>query len=512
MRKFEQLYEHLQSGPAPACDQIVCAGLALAEPEYFDQLVGLLLRRASDVAWAGLLEHWPRLTDDVQELLQADEATMLAAIARAMRGSGDARYHALLALRARPRVGAAYLLPAALRDPVARVRDTAADCFALVASQHCAQMALVHSGQQAPSAAYAEEHEQMVAGVVEVLATLETHLRPELVEACLWFATELGEQLWDRLQKPAARLTRIVTSHLESWNSPRLAGFLLLALRSAEWRLPAQKLLREWQPLEFGAALLRNTPLLGHPETASGVAVIRETEWLTAPHACSPLLPPALRPCLPAWIAHAGLPEAVRRDLLEQWVRRGDPDSQAAAIAALPLLERGAGLPLLRQLAAGEDELGELARAALEPRAQRAAAAPSPATAPLTVNGTTAAPGAPASQPADRPPDPATATNPTDEFLRLWQACRRAQGPEREALLKALRQGIAAWEGPLLRHAQSPDARDRMQLLRVLDPAPLRLRFAGAIQALQRDGTSAVSELAQRMLAEVGTVSADPQA
>lgn len=525
MRKVDQLYTMLENGPSPACDEILTAGLALAEPEFFDELVGVMLRRRNEAAWGGLIEHWHRLTIDVQEILQSDESAMLGGIARCMRGSPDARYHALVALEQAPRTGAAYLLPQALRDAAPRVRESAAHCFRVIAELHYERLGHVQSGAADPKGRFADEHEQMLAAVHEVVATFDVHLRVELVEACLWFASELGPELWDRLNRPRTRLARVVAARLEEWNSPRMAAFLLLALRFSEWRTPAQKILREWDSTAYIGPLLRNTHLLADPETASGVAVIRGGAWLLGDSGSLAHIPPVLRPCVPTWAARLGLPEADRVKNIAAFARRGDTDTQMAAVAALTAMERGSATQALRELAGLGGALGAAAQKALDsrvpPTIQPPPGMPPPPTwtAALTPmdHDNQSADGAshpPAAEPSEMAHASATAaqtaalkseTTAIDEFLAAWQACRRAQGGDYQALVARLRDGGEAWKTAMLRNVNSTDPRDRMQLLRVLDTPALRPLLAPFADRLLDDPVPAVRDLAGRVLGAAAT-------
>ncbi|QOJ14878.1 MAG: hypothetical protein HRU75_09595 [Planctomycetia bacterium] len=519
MRDARRLYAMLEAGPTPDCDEILGAGLALAEPEYFDELVGILLRRRNDAAWGALIEHWPRLTLDVQAILRSEDSAMMGGVARAMRGSPDARYHALLALEQAPRVGTAYLLPAGLRDDSARVRDAAARCFRRVAELHFDHVCLHGVNASADQRGLPTEHDRMLAAVREVLATFDVHLRADLIESCLWFASELGDGLWETLSRPRTRLARVVATHLREWNSPRLAAFLLLALRHSEWRTPAQLILRDWEGPEFAAPLLRQTHLLSDPETAGGVAVMRCPAWLRAANNGLPNLPPALRPCAPAWIVRLGMPESERLALLAACARRGDVDTQTAAIDELVAMARPAAAATARELLQDGGTVAILVQQALDKRKSRLPPPPAPPSgwargdvtcttdAPITTpvadsGGMVPLPTAPTA-PA---PDP----TPVDDFLQVWQQCRRSQEPERQALVERLRLGADAWQPLLAAQARSDDVRDRMQLLRVLESTALAPRFADLIDALTRDPVAVVRDMALRVQ-EAGAARRSPR-
>ncbi|HUU96328.1 MAG TPA: hypothetical protein VM487_11355, partial [Phycisphaerae bacterium] len=127
MELADKLYDWLAQGPTPECDRTLAAALAHAEPPYFDRIVQVLLKRAHEVSWAGLIRHYERLSPEMRRELFANDELTRVGIASAVRsGSVEMRCNALAALQdcLSPRL--AYLLTDALRDESREVRDSAA--------------------------------------------------------------------------------------------------------------------------------------------------------------------------------------------------------------------------------------------------------------------------------------------------------------------------------------------------------------------------------------------------
>ena len=82
--------------------------------------------------------------------------------------------------------------------------------------------------------------------LTEGLRTFEAHWRVEPVQAALWCARDLGDALWPIINNPRSRLREVIQERLNKWNEPRMAGFLLTALRDPSWSLMAERLLARW--------------------------------------------------------------------------------------------------------------------------------------------------------------------------------------------------------------------------------------------------------------------------
>ncbi|MBK8915276.1 MAG: hypothetical protein IPM64_11890 [Phycisphaerales bacterium] len=199
--------------------------------------------------------------------------------------------------------------------------------------------------------------------------------------------------------------------------------------------------------------------------------------------------------------------ESDRLMLLAACVRRGDMDTQTAAIHELVAMPRPAAAALVRDLQQEGGTIAILIQQALDKRKSRLPPPPPPASGwALPEERSTTAPAAqPESQPAVSaspsiaPSSDVSEQSPVDDFLQLWQLCRRSQDSERQALVERLRLGAEAWQSLLAAQARSDDVRDRMLLLRVLEAPALPARFADVIDSMTHDPVTAVRDLALRV-------------
>ncbi len=341
MALVDRLYTWLEHSPLTAADQVLAAALEHAEPEHAERIAATLFKRGNEASIGGLIAHVDRLSAEHRTRALHATQTQPAAIAVALRSaSARSRTNAIAALIAVPTPKMAYLLPFALRDGVGAVRDGA-----VRAGRQMAETFLDRNVPPAdldggtPRRAYATERSQLVRALREILRTYDRHIRFELLEVCLWFADELEGDIWSLLESRKSNAGRAVQDHLQVWNTPRLAGFLLQCLARPEWRRPAQLILAAWQNPTAAAAVLRNEWALSNEETRRGLAGVNRPRWFSE---CGPelgRLPPEVRVLAPRWLCAIGIPIEQKVTGLVGWMREGDPGLRRAAVYALATLD-----------------------------------------------------------------------------------------------------------------------------------------------------------------------------
>jgi len=325
MSRIDILYRWLARVTDPAVEEILAAGLTHAEPEYAARIAELLLNRRHDATPGALVAHYDRLPEELRQRIRRRTELVRAGIAIAIHyPDSRARQNALLLLREVPCPPLAYLAADALRDSSGLVREAAAQ-------------ALCRLADYALTAEPAERAE-VAAALLTALRTFEAHGRQDILEPCLWFAREHGEALWQILGDPRARARQVIFDRLREWNSPRLAGFLLLALAQTAWRETARQLLEGWAEAAHVVALLSHTDLLPQPEVRRGLRLLRRPAWAASADRMLETLSPRQRAQLPHWICRLGFDAFERLRYLERCLDAPWPEVQRAACQALAAL------------------------------------------------------------------------------------------------------------------------------------------------------------------------------
>lgn len=454
-------------------DRALGAALDHAEPPHLEMLTKALLARRRSGAWCTLFHRWDRIAPDVRAMVFDASSLALDGLALAIRdGPLHGRLNALTAFEQRPFANLAHLLVNALLDPASPpLRERAA------AALRTAALAALE--QPDPSAALAESHRRKIVDALrEALRAIDTHLRVEIVEPCLWYASALGSTLWTAVQKPRSRVAHVINESLTLWNHPRLAGFLLTGLDVPELRRRCRALLGEWRGAPCAAALLAQTAQLDREELRRSLSGIKSPPWFEG---CDPRLgdiAPELRPLAPRWVLAAGYTPAQRLALFEGWLRSEDYELQLAVVDALSHMTDDADARAVLQNAC--DAGGRIAARARECLGD-AYIAPSPD--------------------PTKSPDPAGAT-PDNDFPLFWQWCRRTPVHQLHQPVEVLKRRAEQWADLLAAVGRSPDPHDRLLSLYLLCEAGLAGRFRGPLRALLRDDHIEVRHAAETLLDE----------
>lgn len=482
----DKLYDWLEHARSDAADHVLAAGLDHAEEAYRQRITVILLKRCTEASLGGLIGALDQMPLEVQTRILHETARKPGGIAAAMRSTSvRARLNAMTTLERVPTPRLSYLLPYALRDGAGAVRDAAVRAGRTISEtflDRAVPPADAEGGQ--PRREYDVERGQLVQAMREVARTYDRHFRLELLEVCLWFADNLEAELWALLNNPRSNSGRAVQDHLQLWNGPRLAGFLLQCLKHSEWRRPAQLLLRNWQRLDAVTALLSRTAMLDDEEIRRGLAGVNQPRWFDECGSDLGRLPEEVRRHAPRWLAAVGIVAEQKVRTLSDWLRTPNEALRRAAVYALAGLDLPQARRALRSCAGGKTPIGQFARWVL------AAPATGPATARIRAVGGVLQPGAAA---------------PSEPFRELWRALRAASGELQAALLRLLQEHADLAERPLRTALAAADPRERLLALQVVGTHEHAARFARELEVLRSDSISAIRGLAQTIL---GTVSA----
>jgi hypothetical protein len=489
MLLIEKLHSWLISGPTPDCDQIVAAALENAEPIWFERLLELLAVRAHATSWAGLVGVYERLPPDFQTMLSTDASKLGEAVEIALKGaSTDCRLNAIKAFQAHAATKHAFLMAATMREPGNEVRAAAGQALRSMADQHFDRLSKQTDWCDEDREALEADRRALSQAASEAFRSFDLHHRVEALEVGLWFTAELGDAVWELLGNHRSRAANVVSDHLPRWNSYRLAGFLLAALRNPTWRPHATAMLETWREPQQLVALLRHTHLLSSAEVCAHLTVLRGRAWYAFDANMSGV-PRELRATVPRWITHVGLKDDERAELLSRWCDSQHGDVQRATVYALAWMDAPAAVPVLRQVSTGTSAAARFARwylaggdsgfvrstlkTQVERRMEQRQAAFTP--------------------PAE---EPVLDTS----FSVIWMACRRAAPQERAALLATIRDHLDVWRVRLRAMLRSADARDRLLFLQIVGTAELANRFRRDIELLRDDSLEPIKRLATNLL------------
>ncbi len=278
----DKAYEWLASGPTPGCERVLGDALARAEPVYVERLAECLLQRRTATAWAGLISSFSALPEDMRARVTCDPDLMMSGITSAIKSEAcEARMNALEAYALFPTERLSHILPAVLRDASLPFRSRAAEVLRAVADSVYTKREATWEHPDADDHDARQSLRKLVDTLREVLHGIDIHRRAETVEVCLWFAEELGTDLWQAINKPRSPVAHVIEQRLREWDGPRLAPFLLRAAALPAWRREALKKLGEWQSHDRLTALLRYTAVLGDPAVRRAMQGVKSPPWFS---------------------------------------------------------------------------------------------------------------------------------------------------------------------------------------------------------------------------------------
>lgn len=498
MRLIDRLYDWLSQGPTPDCDQILAAGLSRAEPHWAERIIRVLQLRGRDASWAALIGHYDQLTPAVCELLHGQSERMQAGIALALKSSSrEARANALRALEQHPFLGMAYLLPYAIRDTSRTVRELAARTLHRMAGSFLEQPAPPADAEAEVLQAYDDQRSQLTLALDEALQAFDLHYRIEVLEACLWYSRELGESLWSRLTPHRSHAGTAVAQRVSDWDHPRLAHFLVSALKRPGWPQTVARVLQRWKTIPQLTALLRQDELLNDPGIRRNLNHVHSPHWFTGTGDDLAELEPELRRRASRWVRHTGYTDSERLALLSRWLRAPDAGLHSAAVHALAQIDSPDARSLLKQVAASNSSLASFAGWSVQAFDTEALNAALEREVPTVARSELDAQGEPSpQQQADA------------DCAMVWRACRRTSPNARGELIALLRENAEIWRPRLTAYLHSDDPRDRVLALQVVSTARLAREFRSDLEPLRDDPVPGIRQLMGRLM---DSLSQEPQ-
>ena len=478
MRRIDGFYEELAESPSADADYILGAALEHAEPGWFERIEGLLAKRDNDLARGALLGCNARLTPAVRKAILKDPDQFTAALAHTVKlPSAVMRESGLLLLAEHCKLSLTYLLPAALRDSVARNRAAAARALETVARAVREKDDQVAQLDAATLEAHNASRMRLVMTIREALGIFERYPQLEILRVACWYSPDLSRPLWHLLENHNGKAGATLFRKLPEWNDPFLAEFLLRSLGRPRWRSDAAKCLQEWSDPEAVASLLALSEVLEDSGIRDGLAHVRFPVWFRCLDERLSQLPAVLRPLAPAWVLATGIRGDQKQSLLESWRALGDAELRQAASDALEIFSTSGA-------AARRDSTSALRKAAA-------------ATPPTPMQETRPTP-------TPTPPESTSPiSDPDDDFEVLWSCCRKLPARQRVELIGLLREQAIIFSGGLRNKLTSGDARDRILGLQIIGTRELGEQFLADLAMLQQDTVDAIRSLASGAVEEL---------
>lgn len=495
MKPVDVLYSWLASARSSQADDALSEALVRAEPEYAGRIVETLLRRRNAAAWGGLIACWEELSEETRALLRREPALMQEGIVLALKRGGNGRISALAAYDDTlfPRI--AYLLPELLRSSEAPIAERAASVLRRVVQRILDHPPPAGAGEDARRK-HATERRAIVQAVSEAYRTFDLHHRVEAVEVALWLAEDLGAAFWQPLSQPRCRVGIVLIEHLDEWNTPRIAPFLLQALRQRNWQRDVALRLACWSsPAEVTALLLRSD-LLDDPQFRAALVRVKSPRWFSRLGPPFAEIPPELRRHIPRWVMNAGFTEDEKIAFFLRGAELADPELRFGMRWSLARFNRPQVVEFFRRISAGTSIEAAFARWYLS-----AIAAGLGAVLRCAFGDFVPEPGA---------PEVKRDFLPTGEFSRFWYACTSTPPAIRHDLIEVIRGRLHRWREEFTTRFRSEDARDRIIAIQVASRPDLAEQFAELLRALLLDPVEGIRQAATALARAAATRSRGP--
>lgn len=273
MPPLPKTYRFLAGVDDGAVDDALAAGVRELDGPYLRFAVDVLLQRARPDGLPAVIECYHRLPPELQSRVLAAEDAIVPLLRTTV--WAEKLQTRLNSLKIASRIGSeslAYLLDMGLMDTQPKVRDLAALTIRQMARRLLAEHPLLRSvtptGAATASTASAAKLTLRRHHLFEALLLganrYESHLRPEVVEACMWFEPYLGQRFWGLLAQPRSKLPRLVAELLIGSDEPATALLLMQATAVADLRSQAVKMISERRDGQWFRAALRGVEIW-HP-------------------------------------------------------------------------------------------------------------------------------------------------------------------------------------------------------------------------------------------------------
>ncbi len=285
----------LQSSEHARADDALVDGLARVEADHRRPLAEAILARRSNMGLAGLVAHFHRFDAKLQRLV-LDQSDVLFGVLRVCIKARESQTRRN-AVELIGRIGSyrlAYLLSLALHDPIAGIRQRAAESLRELADRYLRQERITlevltsqrtYDAKQAAVQTFSlarlgEERSYLIAALADAVNDYEVHRRSEVAEVVVWFANYINDALLRAVTSRLSSCGRAVSEVVQSSRDPRAVPFVYEALCHRDLRSAAARTVSEQLNDVFMTEFIRWGFLVAHGRVRRGVAAIRNLAWL----------------------------------------------------------------------------------------------------------------------------------------------------------------------------------------------------------------------------------------
>ncbi len=266
MSAWPRTYRFLAAFDDAAVDEALAVGTRELDGPYLRFAVEVLLRRARPGGLPAVINCFHRLPAELKAHVVASAAAICPVLRTCIRSEGlQGRLNCLEIASCIGGEALAYLFDLGLMDVSPEVRGLAAAMLRQLAVRLVDDHSLLRVSHPGPEVASADapasagqipqndidparltlRRQQLFEALLSGAQRYESHLRREVVEACMWFEPYLGSRLWDLVWQPRSRLRRALSELLMSSDEPQAACFLPQAMAVQAMRPYAVRALRE---------------------------------------------------------------------------------------------------------------------------------------------------------------------------------------------------------------------------------------------------------------------------
>ena len=277
-------YGLLVDEPNLAVDSALIEALPDLEPAEQATALDTLITRGRDRGLLGIVGRFSKLDSSLQSLILARAGGLYAGVRLAVTqasATSEMRASAIDLIRRSGDCRLAYLLAAALgataADPKTReqagtsLRDLTAHL--LVRREQC------HT-EGGDLQRLRQDEDYLSRALARAIECWELHFRTEVLAAAMWLPERLADTLLSTAASARSNLGRAILEQMGTLTDPRLAGFALRALQSAELRAETVRRIGACRHNGFMRGLIREAWLLGDPQVARECHRIRDLAWL----------------------------------------------------------------------------------------------------------------------------------------------------------------------------------------------------------------------------------------
>lgn len=300
MAGWPRIYQYLAGCKDQAVDEVLVAGARQLDGSYLRYAVEVLLQRAGPKGLLAVVENYHRFSPDLRGHVLGAIDVLAPALRTAIRDLElQTRLNCLEIASRLNSESLGYLFDLGLLDMQVKVREQAASLVRQMTSRLLADHPLLctpdgirqAAADEVAAARLGQRREHLFEALLSGVQRYESHLRGEVVEACLWFEPYLGERFWDLSRQPRSRLPRLLADLLVRSDEPATACFLPQAIAVPPLRVSAVKTISERRDPKWFRAVIRGAELWhtwprvrkawGFIKGIACLETIDEKEWST---------------------------------------------------------------------------------------------------------------------------------------------------------------------------------------------------------------------------------------